>query len=246
MVFKYLLKYKLELLAISCFCVPTFVFSQEYESDSHEHSFAIGIGSSYMFSNNAATSSGAFFKDFSLADVGIALSGEYRKYWHTGFNCSFDLLYNNVTGTKDNNRHPRDYQYRSQIGEVSGLINFEPFSYFSGERKDFDVYAIAGAGLIGYNVPYHSFSAASDRPLVTDKLKFRGMTYSLIPGIGARLPLTPFIDLRVEGLYHICGSDLLSGFQPITAKHNDWILTGIIKISFRFGGVESMNSAFKD
>jgi hypothetical protein len=225
--------------------VSVFCFSQDYEPASPEHSFAIGLGSSYMFSNNAATvSSNALFKDFSLADVGIALSGEYRKYWHTGFNYAFDLLYNNVTGTKDSDRHPRDYQYRSQIGEISGLINFEPFSYFSGERKDFELYAIDGAGLIGYNVPYHSFNAASGRPFVTDKLNFSGMTYSLITGIGAKLSLAPSIDLRVEGLYHICGSDLLSGFCPITAKHNDWILTEIVKVSFRFGGKKSCNCSF--
>ncbi|MDP4202961.1 MAG: hypothetical protein Q8861_09710 [Bacteroidota bacterium] len=209
------------------------VSAQGYDYEAHEHSISVGVGYGYMFSDAAATyTAHGFFKDFIQQDVGTIYTAEYRRYLMAGLAYVANIGLQKYQGTRDFTRHPRDYKYSAFIGEVSGLVNFEMFSFFSEQRIPIDLYLVGGVGLIGASVSDQSFSPTSGRPNKGDKLSKSGGGINFIAGLGMRFPITKIIDLRFEGKYHFGTSDYLDGYSPYYSKHPDLIVEGVVKVSY--------------
>ncbi|MBP1639088.1 MAG: hypothetical protein H6Q17_671 [Bacteroidetes bacterium] len=211
----------------------TSVFAQGYDYQAHERSISVGVGYGYMFSDAAATlKSQGLLKDFVQQDAGTIYTIEYRKYLMAGVAYVLNLGVQKYQGSHDYTRHMRDYQYSSTIGEVSALVNLDIFSFFSAQRIPMDTYLVGGVGLMGAKLSDQSFSPASGRPNMGDKLAKKGGGFNFIAGFGLRFPIVSFIDLRLEGKYYIGYSDYLDGYSPAASKHPDLIVEGVVKISY--------------
>ncbi len=207
--------------------------AQGYDYEAHERSISVGVGYGYMFSDAAATQkSHGLFKDFIQQDAGSIYTVEYRQYIMSGLAYVINLGVQKYQGTHDYTRHSRDYQYSSTIGEVSALANLDIFSFFSTQRIPMDTYLVGGVGLMGAQLSNQSFSPASGRPNKGDRLAKKGGGFNFIAGFGLRFPIVSFLDLRLEGKYYFGSSDYLDGYSPITSKHPDLIVEGVLKISY--------------
>lgn len=118
----------------------------------------------------------------------------------------------------DNSRKRRNLSFNSNNLELSmtGAISFFPQGNRYYRRPGFNVYGFGGLGVIYFNptTEYNGEKYAL-QPLETEGVHYSKVALVIPFGLGARLKLTPFLNLSIEGGYRKTFTDYLDDVSTV-------------------------------
>lgn len=118
----------------------------------------------------------------------------------------------------DNSRKRRNLSFSSNNLELSftGAISFFPQGNRYYRRPGFNVYGFGGLGVIYYNpTTIYNGKKYALQPLETEGVHYSKVALVLPFGLGARLKLTPFLNLSIEGGYRKTFTDYLDDVSTV-------------------------------
>lgn len=118
----------------------------------------------------------------------------------------------------NNSRRKRNLSFNSNNIELSltGAVSFFPQGNRYYRRPGFNIYGFGGIGVIYYNpTTIYQGKKYALQPLETEGVHYNRAALVLPFGLGARLKLTPFLNLSIEGGYRKTFTDYLDDVSTV-------------------------------
>lgn len=192
-----------------------------------------------------------------LSEIQPAGSIFTRFYLGSSWALRTNLLYAEFSGSDQNfeNRRKRNFSFRSQLGEASLLLEFDPlggrrFSGVSGYRRTVSPFIFGGIGL-GYMNPRPDFDENGvdfpSKVLEDEQADYNPFRLSLPSGLGLRFDISEKVSFSAMATAHYLISDYLDGIsKAANPETNDWLWTGGLQVSFRFAPKDTDGDGIAD
>lgn len=115
-------------------------------------------------------------------------------------------------GTDEDSRRVRNLSFASSNFELSaiGIINLVPHGFRFEDRPGVNVHAFAGVGVMRFNpTTEYQGTRYALQPLETEGVNYSRVTPVIPVGLGARIKLSPFYNLLIEGGYRFTFTDYM-------------------------------------
>jgi hypothetical protein len=208
----------LVLLVLVCL-FPEFVSAQSFYAVRRERSLILvaGVGSSTYFGELSNP------KDY--FDAKPTFSAGLQYYFTNRISVRTEATWFRLEGddakADDSSRKKRNLSFFSNNLEINavGQIQLSPIGQRFYQRSKLNFYAFAGIGLIYFNpkTEYQGENVAL-QPLKTEGVKYSRVAPVIPYGLGARLMLSPFFNVCIEGGYRKVFTDYL---DDVSTEHKD-------------------------
>jgi hypothetical protein len=171
----------------------------------------LGIGTSTYFGE--ITGSG----DLGKLNPSVILGAEYyftKRFSARGqfawFRTSGDDA--DAPGNEEDGRRPRNLSFASGNFEFSaiGIFNLVPQGFRFEDRPGVNLHAFAGVGVMRFNPTTEYLGKRYTlQPIETEGVSYSRVTPVIPVGLGARIKLSPFYNLLIEGGYRFTFTDYM-------------------------------------
>lgn len=99
---------------------------------------------------------------------------------------------------------------------VSGVVNLIPHRGRFYQRPNYNIYGFAGIGVLAFN-PKAELDGQKYplQPLMTEGVKYSRLTFIVPFGIGAKIKVTPFFNLAIEGGWRKAFTDYIDDVSTV-------------------------------
>ncbi len=206
------------LLVLALF-LPEILTAQSFYAVRRERSIigSIGTGASSYY--------GELKEEKRSIDPKLTLNAGLKYYFSNRISVRSELTWFQLTGddsqASDNDRNYRNLNFVANNFELNatGAIDLFPAGQRFYQRAKINVYGFAGFGVL-YSNPKTKYDGKKYalQPLQTEGVKYSRFQAVIPYGIGARIMVTPFMNLAIEGGYRLTFTDYL---DDVSTVHKD-------------------------
>lgn len=148
----------------------------------------------------------------------ITLRRQFNWHWSTRFNYSLGYVGSSDAWSKDDFKQARDITFRTRVGEISYLTEFNFWPYGTGTKYKQSFYIFGGLGLTAYNpqgkyneewVDLRPMGTEGQQSDLSDQLFYGNTTLTVPFGMGYRQSLGRDWSMTAEVGWRRYGSDYL-------------------------------------
>jgi hypothetical protein len=210
----------LRILLVSVLFLPELLNAQSFYAIKRERSViaTVGVGTSTYFGELANP------KDYIDAKPSIALGLQY--YFTNRISARAELTYFQLSGDDakadiESGRRERNLSFTSNNIEFNtvGIIQLGPHGQRFYQRPKLNFYGFVGIGLLYFNPKTEYLGEmVALQPLQTEGVKYSKFAPVIPYGLGAKLMLSPFLNISIEGGYRKVFTDYL---DDVSTVHKD-------------------------
>jgi hypothetical protein len=197
-------------ILVASFVIPLTTYSQSFFALRRERNFLVSLGSGTSNYYGEMVNPG----EWGSVRPNVAAGAEMYLTGH--ISARVDLTWFQLYGNDadaDDDRVERNLHFRSNNVELAflGAYNLSPMGVRFYQRSDLNFHVFGGFALMYMNPKARSDAGewTALQPLRTENIKYGRVQFVLPVGLGARIKIDPFFNIRIEAGYRFTFTDYL-------------------------------------